>query len=210
MKLIIASDIHGSAYWCRRLLDAFTEENADRLVLLGDLLYHGPRNDFPDEYEILAYLKKCYAFAIKTIGYKQTDTNVICAIIVTESNRRNLFVYYLPLTNSWQRKVCGNEFSTLGNRLQLRNEDNEPIYRKVTSNVRPLLCHSEFWKQRGALLSYSDLQEKFYNEISYRYGAERGESKSRLKYTSNEQIKRFNRKEGDEYDIMPEIKGVWI
>ena len=55
-----------------------------------------------------------------------------------------------------------------------------------------------------------DLQEKFYNEISYRYGAERGESKSRLKYTSNEQIKRFNRKEGDEYDIMPEIKGIWI
>ena len=167
-------------------------------------------DDFPDEYEILAYFKKCYAFAIKTIGYKQTDTNVICSIIVTEPNRRNLFVYYLPLTNSWQRKVCGNEFSTLGNRLQLRNEDNEPIYRKVTSNVRPLLCHSEFWKQRGALLSYSDLQEKFYNEISYRYGAERGESKSRLKYTSNEQIKRFNRKEGDEYDVMPEIKGIWI
>ena len=61
------------------------------------------------------------------------------------------------------------------------------------------------------MLSYvSDLQERFYNEISYRYGAERGESKSRLKYTSNEQIKRFNRKEGDEYDIMPEIKGIWI
>lgn len=61
MKLIIASDIHGSAYWCRRLLDAFTEENADRLVLLGDLLYHGPRNDFPDEYapkEVFAMLNE--------------------------------------------------------------------------------------------------------------------------------------------------------
>ena len=50
MKLVIASDIHGSAYWCRRLLEAFADEYADRLVLLGDLLYHGPRNDFPDEY----------------------------------------------------------------------------------------------------------------------------------------------------------------
>ena len=49
-KLIIASDIHGSAYWCRQLLDAFENEGADTLVLLGDLLYHGPRNDFPDEY----------------------------------------------------------------------------------------------------------------------------------------------------------------
>ena len=51
MKLVIASDLHGSAKWCRLLLEAFENENADRLVLLGDLLYHGPRNDFPDEYE---------------------------------------------------------------------------------------------------------------------------------------------------------------
>ncbi len=50
MKYIIASDIHGSAFWCERLLNAFHEENAEKLVLLGDLLYHGPRNDFPDEY----------------------------------------------------------------------------------------------------------------------------------------------------------------
>ena len=49
-KLIIASDIHGSAYWCERLLETFENEGADKLVLLGDLLYHGPRNDFPDEY----------------------------------------------------------------------------------------------------------------------------------------------------------------
>ena len=50
MKLIIASDIHGSAYWCEQLLETFAFEGADKLVLLGDLLYHGPRNDFPDDY----------------------------------------------------------------------------------------------------------------------------------------------------------------
>jgi putative phosphoesterase len=47
---MIASDIHGSAYYCRRLLEAFRDERADRLVLLGDILYHGPRNDLPREY----------------------------------------------------------------------------------------------------------------------------------------------------------------
>lgn len=167
-------------------------------------------DDFPDEYEILAYFKQCYAFAIKTIGYNQTDTNVVCAVIVTEPNRRNLFVYYLPLTNSWRRKVCGDEFSKIGSSLQLRNADGEPVYRTVSSDVNPLLCHSEFWKRRGGLTSYSDLQERFYNEISCRYGAERGNSLSRLKYTSNEQIKRFNRKEGDEYDVIPIITDVWI
>lgn len=51
MKLMIASDIHGSAYWCERLLSAYEAERADKLLLLGDLLYHGPRNDLPRDYD---------------------------------------------------------------------------------------------------------------------------------------------------------------
>ena len=47
MKIMIASDIHGSAKYCGLLLEAFKKENADRLILLGDILYHGPRNDLP-------------------------------------------------------------------------------------------------------------------------------------------------------------------
>ena len=50
MKLLIASDIHGSAYWCGRLCEEIEKENPDRVILLGDLLYHGPRNDLPEEY----------------------------------------------------------------------------------------------------------------------------------------------------------------
>ena len=61
MKYLFASDIHGSAYYCRKLLDAFREEQAERLVLLGDLLYHGPRNDLPREHapkEVIALLNE--------------------------------------------------------------------------------------------------------------------------------------------------------
>lgn len=50
MKLMIASDLHGSAYYCRKVLEAFAQEKADKLLLLGDILYHGPRNDLPKEY----------------------------------------------------------------------------------------------------------------------------------------------------------------
>ena len=50
MKWMIASDLHGSAYYCRKMLEAFEREGTDRLFLLGDLLYHGPRNDLPREY----------------------------------------------------------------------------------------------------------------------------------------------------------------
>jgi hypothetical protein len=50
MKYMIASDIHGSEYYCKKMLEAYAGERADRLVLLGDLLYHGPRNDLPRDY----------------------------------------------------------------------------------------------------------------------------------------------------------------
>ncbi len=50
MKLIIASDIHGSAFWCGKLMDLVETEQPDKLLLLGDLLYHGPRNDLPRDY----------------------------------------------------------------------------------------------------------------------------------------------------------------
>lgn len=50
MKLFIASDIHGSAFYCRKLLDTYEKEKAERMILLGDILYHGPRNDLPEEY----------------------------------------------------------------------------------------------------------------------------------------------------------------
>ena len=51
MRFLIASDLHGSAYYTRLLLERFREEGADRLLLLGDLLYHGPRNALPEEYD---------------------------------------------------------------------------------------------------------------------------------------------------------------
>ena len=61
MKLMIASDIHGSSYFCKALLEAFHTEHADRLLLLGDVLYHGPRNDLPRDYapkEVISMLNE--------------------------------------------------------------------------------------------------------------------------------------------------------
>ncbi len=59
MKLVFASDIHGSIYYCKQLMEAYEREQAEKLILLGDLLYHGPRNDLPREYapkEVIALL----------------------------------------------------------------------------------------------------------------------------------------------------------
>ena len=51
MKILIASDIHGSAYWTKRLIKVVEQLQPDKIVFLGDLLYHGPRNDLPKEYD---------------------------------------------------------------------------------------------------------------------------------------------------------------
>ena len=61
MKWLIASDIHGSAYFCEKLIEAYKRENADKILLLGDILYHGPRNDLPEGYapkQVIAMLNE--------------------------------------------------------------------------------------------------------------------------------------------------------
>ncbi len=82
MKLMIASDIHGSAKYCRELLEAHKKEKADRLLLLGDILYHGPRNDLPEGYdpkEVISLLneKKNEIFAVRGNCEAEVDQAVL-------------------------------------------------------------------------------------------------------------------------------------
>lgn len=78
MKWFIASDIHGSAYYCRKMLERYKAENADRMLLLGDILYHGPRNDLPEGYapkeviEMLNAIKMRFSACAETAKLKST------------------------------------------------------------------------------------------------------------------------------------------
>ena len=63
MKWFIASDIHGSAYYCDLMIRRFQAEKADRMILLGDILYHGPRNDLPEEYAPKKVIEQLSAYA---------------------------------------------------------------------------------------------------------------------------------------------------
>ena len=82
MKILFASDIHGSAYYCRKLLAAYEESKAGRLVLLGDLLYHGARNDLPKDYapkEVTALLneKRNEIYAVRGNCESEVDQMVL-------------------------------------------------------------------------------------------------------------------------------------
>lgn len=78
MKFLIASDIHGSAAWCRRLMDALDAEQPNRLLLLGDILYHGPRNDLPEGYapkEVIAMLNPLASSIIAVRGNCEAEVD---------------------------------------------------------------------------------------------------------------------------------------
>ena len=70
MKLLIASDIHGSAYWCGKLMEVMAEFQPDHLILLGDLLYHGPRNDLPRDYAPKQVIPMLSKYADKIIAVR--------------------------------------------------------------------------------------------------------------------------------------------
>ena len=179
-----------------------------RNVVLECLQFGGNKefwNGFPNEFEIEGYFKKCYSFAVDKIGYLSTDKNIICAMIITEPNRRNLFVYYLPVTSKWKVKIMSKDRNDYGTLLQQTNENGDPLYREKESFDSPLLCRTEFWKQRGGITSFSDLQEDFYKKVSQKYGAVRGKSTSPFRSTCLEQRKRFGRYEDDKCDFIPDF-----
>lgn len=70
MKLLIASDIHGSAFWCGKLMEVMEAEQPDRLILLGDLLYHGPRNDLPKGYDPKQVIPMLSKYAEKILAVR--------------------------------------------------------------------------------------------------------------------------------------------
>lgn len=77
MKIMIASDIHGSAYYCRKMLDAYNIEKPDKLLLLGDILYHGPRNDLPKDYSPKQVISMLNPFANEILCVRgNCDTEV--------------------------------------------------------------------------------------------------------------------------------------
>ncbi len=77
MKYFAASDIHGDSYWAERIIAAFRESNADKLILLGDILYHGPRNDLPQHYEPKKVIELFNGIADKILAVRgNCDTEV--------------------------------------------------------------------------------------------------------------------------------------
>lgn len=136
MKLMIASDIHGSATYLNELLAAYDREAPDRLILLGDLLYHGPRNDLPDGYDPKAVLSRL----------NELDPSPICVRGNCDSEVDQMVLNFPITAESLILYVEGRMvFATHGHILGM---DNPPALRRgdvlLTGHT-----HVPAWEDRG-------------------------------------------------------------
>ena len=78
MKLIFCSDIHGDINAAQAALNVFKKESAEKLIILGDILYHGPRNDLPPAYapkEVIALLNENREHLLAVRGNCDTEVD---------------------------------------------------------------------------------------------------------------------------------------
>ena len=110
MKYLIATDIHGSLYYGQKIIDAFNLLQADKIILLGDTLYHGPRNDLPKEYnpkELTNLLNQYKNRIISVKGNCDSDVDqmvlqfpIIAPLIIMEIKNRNIYFTHGDVFNS--------------------------------------------------------------------------------------------------------------
>lgn len=81
MKIFVASDIHGSAYWAQKITEAFNKSGADALVLLGDIYNHGPRNPFPRDYAPMKVAEILSAVSAETVAVRGNCDSDVDAMI---------------------------------------------------------------------------------------------------------------------------------
>jgi len=93
MKLFVASDIHGSLYYCKKMIEKFNEGNFDYLVLLGDILYHGPRNDLSMEYDTKGVSELLNKYSDKIIAVKgNCDAEVDQLMLKFSIEEKNMLI----------------------------------------------------------------------------------------------------------------------
>ena len=148
MKLLIASDIHGDILATRRLFEAFDREKADKLLLLGDLLYHGPRNDLPAHYapkEVIEVLngRKDVLYCVRGNCEAEVDSMVLqfpvradYALLVLEG--RTLFATHGHLYEKSTLPLTKGDCYVQGHtHIPMKEEDNGILYLNPGSVALP-------------------------------------------------------------------------
>ena len=143
-------------------------------------------------YAVMEFFNRCYEFALREIGYKGTDKNILSAVIHLDEKTPHLQLYYIPVVDTAKKKVYekGADGKVLRNEksspIQKKDEHGKSVYEYVPLE-QPKLCSSDFWSERGGQLSYGNMQDSFHEQIGVHYGLDRGEVGSNKKHTTKYQ-----------------------
>ena len=156
---------------------------------------HGYVPGEPLPLELQKFFADSYAFLKRQIGYHGGDQNILSAAVHLDETTPHLQIYYIPVVDEGRKKV----YAKGADGKVLRNEKGSPVQAKDSNGKsiftsaklkRPKVCSSEFWEQRGAQISYGNLQDEFHEQVAWRYGLERGEVGSNKKHTTKYQWKK--------------------
>ncbi len=143
-------------------------------------------------YAVMEFFNRCYEFALREIGYKGTDKNILSAVIHVDEKTPHLQLYYIPIVDTAKKKVYEKgadgklKRNEKGSPIQKKDEHGKSVYEYVPLE-QPKLCSSDFWSERGGQLSYGNMQDRFYEQISVDYDLARGEVGSNKKHTTKYQ-----------------------
>ena len=149
----------------------------------------------PTPEAIKQFFCDCYAFVLREIGYHGGDENILSAAVHMDETTPHLQLYYVPLVDEGRKKVYakGADGKVLrnarGSPIQAKDSRGKSLYEYVPLE-NPKICSSDFWEQRGAQISYGNLQDEFHEQVAWRYGLERGEVGSNKKHTTKYQWKK--------------------
>lgn len=158
------------------------------------------------------FWQECYDWAVKEIGYQGTDRNIILASLCSIESL-SLRIYYLPITDKWREKIYAKDETGKilrnknGSPLQAKDANGKVLYNYIHDEANPKLSKNAFWNLKaGGKFSYSQLQDRFYDEVGKHYGLERGIVGNASRHFSGAQLETLQlRKEKDrlENEIEP-------
>ena len=140
MKVMFISDIHGSYYWANKAIEKYREEKADKLVILGDILYHGPRNDLPKDYnckKVIALLNHLKKDIIAVRGNCDSEVDQMVLDFPMRSDYALMNEDQLPLLNENDILIYGHFHKPLAkkeNGIYILNPSSISLPKEVTNS----------------------------------------------------------------------------
>jgi hypothetical protein len=143
--------------------------------------------------KVKEFFDRSYEFAKQEIGFKGTDSNVLSACVHYDETTPHLQLYYVPVVDSWKDKVYEKDENGKvlknenGSPIQARDDKGKIIYRDVVESEERRLNRTQFWQNKGGNKSYTQMQDRYYEQVSKDYGLGRGDKGSTKEHTTKAQ-----------------------